>query len=437
MKNTVLTLAAAGLLTVGAAVWIDADREQPQLQWVRAGFGPASHFAALQRTDEAIATGRARLNAAPGEWLPQEVLALGLMERFRLTGSQSDLTEAGRLLDAGLTAAPDPAGPSLTAAQHALMLHDLDAADAALARFERTAVKLPDEQAAAWALTGDVAFQRGRIGEAERLYRQAHGARPDFGSTARLANVALWRGQPDRALALAKNGLRGVRLTPQDRARAALLLADFSYAAGRLDEAGEWIERAEESFTGFWLVEAYAAQQLAAEGETDAAIATFERLAEQTAEPEVIDTMVGLLRHVGRTEEAVRLTRIATRLWDAKLAEARDAYRLHAAEHHLDFGDPVTALALAREEVAKRPFGEAIEVLASAYLANGRPTEALIWLARAEQQGYRAVSLDMARGEVLEALGREGEAQRFYRRAKTLNPDAAGDLRKLLRFGHY
>ena len=119
MKNIVLTLAAAALLTAGAAVWIDADREQPQLQWVRAGFGPASHAAALQRTDEAIANGRARLNAAPGEWLPQEVLALGLMERFRLTGSESDLAEAGRLLDAGLTAAPDPAGPSLTAARPA------------------------------------------------------------------------------------------------------------------------------------------------------------------------------------------------------------------------------------------------------------------------------------------------------------------------------
>ena len=437
MRNIALTLAVAGLLSAGVAVWLDADREQPQLQWARASFGPSSYAAAVERADEAVANGTARLAAAPGEWLPQEVLALGLIERFRLTGSEADLAEAGRLLRAGLAAAPDPAGPSLSAAQIALMLHDLGTADAALARYDRTAVKLPDEQAAAWALSGDIAFQRGRIDEAEHLYGKAHAALPGFGSAARLANVALWRGQPDRAVALASKQLQEVRVTPQDRARAALLLADFSYAAGRLDEAGEWIARAEDAFSGFWLVEAYAAQQLAAEGKTDAAIAALEKLARRTSEPEVIDTLAGLLRHSGRTEDADRWTLVAARLWDKKLADARDAYRLHAAEHHLDFGDPAMALALAREEVAKRPFGEAIEVLASAYLANDRPAEALAWLEQAERQGYRAVSLDMARGEVLEALGRDGDARRYYRRATTLNPDAAGDLRKLLRFGHY
>lgn len=437
MRKVALTLAAAGLLSAGTAVWLDADRAQPQLHWARASFGPVSHAAAVQRADETVAGGRARLAAAPGEWLPQEVLALGLIERFRLTGNEADLTEAGRLLEAGLAAAPEPAGPSLSAAQHALMLHDLGTAQAALARFERTAVKLPDEQAAAWALAGDIAFQRGNIGDAEQLYRQAHAFRQDFGSAARLANVALWRGEPAQAIALAEGALQDVRLTPQDRARAALLLADFSYAAGRLDDASMWVDRAEQAFTGFWLVEAYAAQQLAANGRIDAAIAALEDLAERTSEPEVIDTLAGLLRHAGRSEEASRWTRAATRLWDEKLESARDAYRLHAAEHHLDFGDPAIALALAQEEVAKRPFGEAIEVLASAYLANDRPQKALAWLERAERQGYRAVSLDMARGEVLEALGQPRQARQYYQRAAALNPDAAGDMRKLLRFGHY
>lgn len=437
MKNIALTLTVAALLSVGAAVWLDADRNQPQGQWVGAGFGPTSHAAAVRRAEETVASGRARLAAAPGEWLPPEVLGLSLIDRFRLTGNKADLAEAEGLFRSGLAATPDPAGPSLSAAQLALMLHELGTAEQALARFDRTAVKLPAEQAAAFALTGDVAFQRGRIGEAEQLYHRAHAARPGFGSAARLANVALWQGEPDRAVALARKELRNARLTPQGRARAALLLADFSYAAGQLDAAGTWIERAETAFTGFWLVEAYAAQQLAAEGSTDAAIAALEKLARRTSEPEVIDTLVGLLRHTGRIEEADNRTLAATRLWAEKLADARDAYRLHAAEHHLDFGDPAVALALAREEVAKCPFGEAIEVLASAYLANDRPAEALAWLERAERQGFRAVSLDMARGEVLEALGRGREAQGYYRRAAELNPDAEGDLRKLLRFGHY
>jgi len=105
--------------------------------------------------------------------------------------------------------------------------------------------------------------------------------------------------------------------------------------------------------------------------------------------------------------------------------------------HHLDFGDPAIALELAREEVAARPFGEAIEVLASALNANDRPAEALRWLERAEAEGWRAVSLDLARSESLAMLGRDREAKTFLDRAKKINPLAGTEERKLVRFGHF
>lgn len=437
MKRYAISAAVAAALLIGTGYMLDDSDGSAQATEIKIAYGPRNFDDAMSFADDRVRSKRHFVEASSGEWLREEMLALALMNRFRLSGDHGDLDEARSLLEAGLGRVVDPAGPSLTRAQLALMLHDLDATSDALDRFDRTVAPTPAETAAATALRGDIAFQRGNLADAERFYRKANELAPGFGGAARLANTALWSGHIDRATSLARQSFRDTRMTPQDHARGALMLANFQYAKGDLDAAGQWIAEAEKAFKGFWLVEAYAAQQLAAEGDWDQSIDRLRTLARETREPEVIDALVGILRHRGKDAEADRWTAIATKEWDAMLGKSRAAYRLHAAEHHLDFGDPARALSLAREEVAARPFGEAIEVLASAYLANGKPNEALSWLEEAERRGFRAVSLDMARGEVLESLGRSDEAATYYERAKTLNPEADGDLRKLLRFGHY
>ena len=220
-------------------------------------------------------------------------------------------------------------------------------------------------------------------------------------------------------------------------ADAALLMANLSYAQGDLPRAQEWIAAARNEFADYWLADAYAAQTLAATGEGEEAVARLTELAQRTGEPDVIDVLTGVLLHRGEKASAERWSARAGAAWEARMVEAREAYRLHAAEHYLDFGDPARALALAREEVAARPFGEAIEVLASALTATGRPEQALAWLERAEADGWRAVSLDLARSDALEALGQKREARRYLDRARAVNPMAGSEERKLIRFGHF
>ena len=437
MKLPVVSFAAVVLVVVGATFVFDQDREPAEARAATIAFGPDTFAAAEDSLDSTVNSKRVLLASEPSSWLRREVLALALIDRYRLDGSLSDLDEARTLLETGLASTPDPAGPSLTRAQHALMLHDLDAADEALARYDRTVVKLPKERAAADAMRGDLAFQRGKLDEARAIFSKTHADHPEFGSAARLAQVLLWSGDASEAAAVAEEGFRATSLTPFGSARAALMLANLAYARGDLAAAGEWIGTAQNAFEGYWMVDAYAAQHLAAEGDIDGAIKALTAIVQHTQEPEVIDTLAGMLHHAGREAEARRWASSAGRLWEQKLEAAPDAYRLHVAEHYLDFGDAARALELAREEVAQRPFGEAIEVLASAYLANGQPMKALEWFERAEKSGYRAVSLDMARGEALESIGRDAEAAKFYARARSINPTADGALRKLLRFGHY
>lgn len=447
-----LLLAALAVIALGA--WLQGEDEpspRVALAATETGprYGPASHGEAVAAAEALVKGGRARLAAAPEEWLHEEVLALALMQRGRLGGhiddhhdhdhfhDHDDFREAGRLLDGALARVPDPAGPSLTRAALAISLHDLDTAERALARFARGIAPSSKELAEAEALRGDIAFQGGNLAEAEAAYRQA--ARLDKPDRVgmRLANHALWSGDPDKAAELLENQIVSAPSTPFNYAQSALQRANIAYAQGDLPRAREWIDAANERFSGYWLGDVYAAQQDAAEGDIGGAIAKLSALAEQTGDPEVMDLLAGFLTHAGKHARAAQWAARSEAAWDEKLTKDRASYRLHAAEHHLDFGDPAKALPLAREEVAARPFGEAIEVYASALTATGAPTRALEWLDQAEDAGWRSVSLYMARAEALAALGREREARKATEAALALSPMAQDPMRKLLRFGHY
>ena len=438
MKRIPLLLAGAVAAVIVGGFALQSSRDPvPTAMAAPLAYGPDSFRAELAAADTDVSGKRKWVEKFPGEWLREERFALSLLHRFALTGQKSDLETARRMLDAGLDRAPDPAGPALSRAQLALTEHDLDGAQDALDRYGRTVVKTPESDAAATAIAGDIAFQRGDLAEALAQYRASRDLQPGFGADSRVGNALLWSGKAGEAAELTESAFRGESFAPIDHARASLMLANLAYARGDTDAAGEWVERAGKAFDGFWLVEAYEAQQLAANGEWDAAIAQMTQVAERSGQPEAMDTLAGFLRHRGRDAESAQWTRKADVAWDEKLAQSRAAYRLHAAEHHLDFGDPVRALELAREEVAARPFGEALEVLASSYIANDRPRDALAVLADAEKRGFRAVSLDMARSEALSMIGDEQGAARYLARARSINPQADGDLRTLLRFGHY
>ncbi len=437
---SILFLTVLAFIGIGAV--LDGDETAPGRATVaigdlKAGFGPRDFSDAIETANSNVAAKRARLATAPDEWLHAEILALALMERHRLDPRPAGLEEAEQLIDRAFGLAPDPSGPNLTRAALALSLHRLDEAEAALARFGRTVAPFKRDRAEAAAMRGDLAFQRGDIREAKRFYQVSHRIDSSIGTSMRLANLALWSGQPKRASEIFEARLSGSTPIPADFAALALFQANLAYARGNLDRAGEWIEAANGKFAGYWLAEAYAAQQRAAKGDFSRAIEDLHRLATKTNDPGVMDSLTGLLFHVGRDTEARAWATRAGEEWTRLVAAHPDAYRLHAAEHHLDFGDPVRALAMARIEVTKRPFGDAIEVLASALNANGRPAEALGWLERADAKGWRAVSLDMARADALSLLGRKSEAERFTERALAINPMATDPIRKLIRFGHY
>jgi hypothetical protein len=282
---------AAAALAVVAVIAADAWRTAPDTVEshaplepgaIRPGFGPATFAAAMAARDVAVDGARVALAAHPDEWLRMEVLARALAGRHRLTGDAADLAEADRLLDRALAVAPWPAGPALTAAEVSLSRHDLEGAGRALARFDASAVPPPaDEQAAARSIRCEVAFERGDLPRA----RQLCGSADDLASLLRGANLAAKSGDVAAAVGIVEAQLRRPRQAPFTLATLALQRASLALATGDWGASGRWARAAERVFPGYWLSEAYVAQQFALEGDRGEALRRYGELAERTGDP--------------------------------------------------------------------------------------------------------------------------------------------------------
>ena len=436
-----LLMAIAAILAIGiGAAWdrLPGRGDGPSLDpaSVRAGFGPANYAAARARAESNLVGARETYAYAPDEWLRGEVLARALIAHWRLSGDYADLAEADRLLDRGLTLVPDPAGPVLSRALLSVMLHRLDSADLALARAARSVVPDPADIADAAALRGDVALQRGRLDLAAQDFARARGIDKSAGIGLRGAMLAAYRGDREQSARALEALLARPRQQPAVLAELMLQRANIAYWGGEWDTAGRWVGAAQRVFPGYWLADAYAAQQFALAGRTSDAIRAYEIVARRTGRPEVQDAVAHLLRLEGQGAESRAWAAKAAAGWEARARLFPEAVIHHQAEHELVVGSAARALVFAQADAAQRPQAPNLVLLARALLSAGRAPESLTVLDRADAQGWVSAGQQMARAEVLAALGRTGDSAAARVKAEAINPRAADPRTRLIWFGH-
>jgi tetratricopeptide (TPR) repeat protein len=386
---------------------------------LRPGFGPPTYAEALTRADQGVESMRERLARHPGDWLPMEGLARALVARFRLTASAAHLAEADRTLDRALALAPWPAGPALSRAAVSLVRHDLDGATGALRRFDASAVPPPiEERLEAQSIRCEIAFERGRLAEARKLCATGD----DLGLTLRRANIAARTGDSAQAVPIIEDLLRTPRLPPSTLAMLALQRASVALAAGDWRASGRWARAAERAFPGYWLAEAYVAQQFALEGDLAEARRRYAVLATRTGDPEVLDALAWLTDSGGRAAEAREWAAKASVAWQSRNRFLPDAYVSHYAEHLLRYGDSRQALALAEADHRRRPFAATISHYAFALWRNDEPARALAFLRQGEAGGFLTADMKLTEALALSALGRGPEADAALAEARRLNP---------------
>ncbi|MDP3674810.1 MAG: hypothetical protein Q8R44_06910 [Novosphingobium sp.] len=416
--------------------WRDSGSATLDPAALRPWFGPPSFAEAVAQAKRDVDGAREALAIAPDEWVLGEELALKLIARWRLLGDYGDLAEADRLLAAGMAGAPDPAGPVLAEATFAVLVHRLDRAEAALARFARSVVQDSDEAADAAALAGDIALQRGKIAAARGKYAQAVRIAPPATGDVRLALFPALRGEPDRAIAELERIIAAPRQSPWTLASLMLRRANLDLQRGDWTGAGRWVGAAQRAFPGWWLADAYAAQQFALAGRTDEANRAYTIVAERSDRPEVMDSLAHLLRLQGQGAESRAWAGRAAARWAEIGAQFPEAVAHHRSEHELAAGSAARALVFAQEDAARRPQAPNLVLLARALLAAGRAREAIAQLDRADAQGWVSANHLLARADVLAALGEAESSDAAREAAKALNPRAGDPRARLIWFGH-
>lgn len=439
LRWLVVPLGAVGIVT-----GIDlAQSPQPAsalsaADWTPAGYGPPDYSATMRQISDQLDLGRERADNEPDQWLRQESLARAYMTRSRFSARYDDLAEADRILTSARAKAPSNSGPVLSIAVLAMMSHRLKASEKALQVIDTWAVPPePGEMAEILGLRGDLAFYRGDMRRSQSFYEQAGEIESGSAIAHRNANLAKARGDYDTAIQhFLQAATDKAREAPYQHANTALQIGSIEQARGNYGEAVRWFAIADQQFPGFWLIEAHRAQASAVTGDLPGAVKAMRKIAQAHPAAEVMDALAMLLRSSGQVAESRQWAARAKEEWQRRLALAPEAAYGHALEHELVFGTPSRALDLARKNVAARPFGEARVMLASAFMVNGRYSDALTELETAEGSGWRSAPLFALKAQIYELTGKKAEAETARRSATALNSQIFSPETALIWFGH-
>lgn len=386
-----------------------------------AGYGPPSFPEALASAESAVTDKRALLALAPGEWLRIEGLGRALLARGQLTASAQDLLEANRVLAQAVAAAPWPAGPVLSRAGAALKVHDLPAAEQALARFDASVARpsaLEAEEARG--MRCEIAFERGDL----RRARSLCGGGGGLGLALRRANLALAGGDAAGAARIVEETLERSGHSPAQLSALMLQRATIALATGDWAASGQWARAANRIFPGYWLAEAMVAQQLALEGKVRDAEAAYRAIAERTDNPDVWGALVGIASRRG--DQAARRSYLAKAgaAWERRVALLQDTYAGHYAEHLAQTGAIERALTTSGGDYAKRPYLPVITGYAIILDRAARQKDVLAVVERGEAAGFRSPALLMFKAGALRSMGRGREAEAARKAALAMNPKA-------------
>ena len=345
--------------------------------------------------------------------------AAWLQRRGGLTGNPEDLVEAARLIDRATAAGGTSDPVALMAGMLALDLHRLPDARRWLAGVRDRELWLVA------ATEGDLAVQDGRLDDAAALYARARAAHPGWEVLARLANLAMLRGDRDGADRLYEQAeadvdaksMRTFAWLEVQRGRGA-------FARGRLDQARLRYDRAAGAYSGDWQVEARRAELAAARGEGAEALAGYTHAAEASGNPEIAQALGELYAYLGRPAEAAPWYQRALAAYTGSV-ERGEVHYLHAlAAYHADVsGDAAAALRWAEKDRELRPGVAAVrDQLAWALFRAGRVGDARRESAAALVMGAPDPHLLYHAAMIALAAGRSDEGAALLRRVAAENP---------------
>jgi hypothetical protein len=145
---------------------------------------------------------------------------------------------------------------------------------------------------------------------------------------------------------------------------------------GKIEDARRFFSAAVERLPGYYLAEEHLAECEALLGDLPSARARYQRVIEQTGNPEFIAALSSVERQAGNAEVADALTQQAKAGYEELLNRLPAAYAQHAAEFFIETGDAPRAYRLAQENSRLRSDVGSLILLATTAHAAKQPDAA-------------------------------------------------------------
>ncbi len=374
-------------------------------------FGVALIARAVDSGDGGIRFLENRVQRDPDDFTAWNQLAERYHQQLRRTGDDRCIEREQRAAEMSLR--------EMSASQNAV-------GQAALAQARLTAHRFVEAHAAAaelrellpgklrpLELLADAATELGDYDEARKVCAEmAKLEDPQLSTAPRLAKLAIIEGKLDQARELFEQGLaRCVVLDPSQPELVSwfhLQLGELAFKRGDWDAAGEHYTSASEAWPDGYAVEDHVAELAAARGQTEEAVALYEKLAKRIPRPEFFQALGDLNFLLKQSDRAAMWF---SRAEDAYLASVKSGavhYFHHLAGFYADSKvDAARAVEWAQKDLTLRHSIQAHDAMAWAFYRAEQGSDAAAECAKALATGtrdphllYHAAMIRMATGDI-------------------------------------
>lgn len=410
----VAAVAVGAVLAVVTGLAVVGGSTEPTAAAVSTTAPAGSPSDSLSRS---IAAAQAALQRKPDDAVAWATLGAQYVEQARVTADPSYYPKSQEALERSLSITPDGNDLALTG-QGALAnaRHEFSAA----ADHARAALAVNAYSATAHGVLADALTQLGDYDGATAAVQQMLDLKPGVASFTRASYDLELHGNVDAARRVLQQALAAAT-DPGDKAYCHTYLGELAFSTGDLDgaereyEAGLTLTPDE---PGLLLGRA---RVQAARGETEAAVAGYQRVVDLRPLPGTLVEYGQLLESLGRTDEAAvqySLFGASEQLFAANGVQDSLTGALLAA----DDGNGASAVTQAVAEHATRQNIDSADALGWALHAAGRDAEALPYAQEATRLGTRNASFLYHRGTIEAATGATATARTTLTEALATNP---------------
>jgi tetratricopeptide (TPR) repeat protein len=274
------------------------------------------------------------------------------------------------------------------------------------------------------ALKADLDLQEGRYEDARIGYEECIRDHRTWDNFVRLAYLKAKMGDVDGAEQLyieAEDEITAKEMRSYAWVELQRGLLDLTH--GCYENAYAHYKRANEAYSGYWLIEEHIAELLGAQGRFDEAATLYEEVIARTPRPELQQALGDLYVFMGKPDQA--------RPWfDRALAAYLESTRrgdVHYFHHLTDFyadvyGDGAEAVRWARRDLELRQNFSTQAALAWGLYRGGQFAEALDAVHKALSSGVRDAELFFQSAMIHLAANRTDEGKQFLQKAAEINP---------------